>query len=76
MVTDPACEDLAELSIDGRRGWLIWKGYTTAQLDVLRGRLAERIQEAIDDWFAQLNAEIDAKGAPKGEGHGDREDHH
>jgi hypothetical protein len=66
---DPACEDLAELFLDDppQRRRLIDKGYTASQLDVLRGKLAERIQEAVEDWFAALEEEED--------GHGNRTDH-
>jgi hypothetical protein len=60
---DPACEDLAELFIDDppQRSRLLRVGYAQAELDILRRRLAQHIQEAIEDWFAVLDDEIEAK---------------
>jgi hypothetical protein len=59
---DPACEDLAELFIDDppARSELLKRGYTIGQLDDLRRQLAQRIQDAVEDWFAEHDEETDA----------------
>ena len=63
---DPACEDLAEMFLDDppQRALLEARGYDVNQLDGLRRRLAQHIQEAVEDWFSLLEDEI-------GERHGD-----
>jgi hypothetical protein len=59
MTFDPACEDLAELFLDDppQRSLLLHRGLTINQIDALRPRLAQHIQDAVEDWFAQLDAE-------------------
>jgi len=70
---DPACEELAELFIDDppETSRLLKVGYSFSDLELLRRRLAERIQEAIEDWFSELEDEI----AAKEQAHGNP-DHH
>lgn len=68
MGFDPACEDLAELFIDDppQRSMLLKVGYTQGELDHLRRRLAQHIQDAIEGWFSMLDDEIEAKGKAHG----------
>ena len=73
MTYDPACEDLAELFIDDppERSRLLKAGYSLGDLVALRRRLAVRIQEAVEDWFSELEGEIEAKEQAHG-----NPDHH
>lgn len=70
---DPACEDLAEhfLEDSRERKRLVDAGFTLAEIDQLRGRLAGAIQLAVEEWFDALEDEIKAK--EQGSGH--RDDH-
>lgn len=60
---DPDCEDLAERFIEDppEHKRLLAAGYTLAQLDDLRRQLAQHIQEAVEDFFATIDDEIQAK---------------
>ena len=60
---DPDCEDLAEGFIDDppMRSRLLKVGFTQVELDQLRRRLAQRIQDAIEDWFTELGEEIEER---------------
>lgn len=63
MAFDPDCEDLAEGLIEDppKHSRLLKAGYTQVELDVLRNRLARVIQDAVDDWFAALEEEIEER---------------
>jgi septation ring formation regulator EzrA len=71
---DPDCEDLAEGFIDDppQRSRLLKAGYSQVELDQLRRQLAQRIQDAIEDWFSALEDEIVAK---ERQAHGHPADH-
>lgn len=60
---DPHCEDLAEgfLEDPPQHSRLIKAGYTLAELDELRRDLARTIQSAVEDFFAVLDDEIEAR---------------
>jgi hypothetical protein len=57
---DPACEDLAELFIDDppTRSRLLKVGYTQEELVGMQRRLAQLIQDCIEDWFDVIEDEI------------------
>jgi hypothetical protein len=57
---DPACEDLAEHFLDDpRRRMTPSSGYALERLDEMRRELAQRIQDAVEDWFAEHDDEGD-----------------
>jgi hypothetical protein len=69
---DPACEELAELFIDDppEHSRLLKAGYTPGELIGLQRKLAQTIQEAVEDWFSQLDDELKAR-EQKSHGHAD-----
>jgi hypothetical protein len=59
MAFDLACEDLAEMFLDDgpMRALLAARGYSISQIDALRPKLAQHIQDAVEDWFSLLEDE-------------------
>lgn len=64
MTYDPDVEDLAEGFIDDppSKHSRVLKVFSLGELDALRHRLAQHIQDAIEDWFDALEDEIELRG--------------
>lgn len=68
MKYDPACEELAEAFIDDppEKSRLLKIGLSLDELAVQRRRLAQVIQDAIEDWFTLFEAELEDRSAELG----------